>query len=288
MRDDVTRRAFLAVAGATLALQDAPSVSGPGPGAPTRLCTIAYNVYGFDGWPENRANRERLQAARSQMPARIALELALHAPDIVTLSEAGSEASVAAVAQALNMRHVYFDGGFPGACLSCFPILESANHSLPSKDIDAAEPFTRHAGRAVLDAPGGPLIVFSVHLHPISREIRLREIAQIRTWIQADLDADTPLLVQGDLNHAPDSPEYAAWREAGLMDAFAMRGVGGEGTVRSNNPTMRIDYIWAHGPLAQRLRQSRTLFEGAFRVNPDDPASFALSDHLPVMAEFDL
>ncbi len=38
--------------------------------------------------------------------------------------------------------------------------------------------------------------------------------------------------------------------------------------------------------LAERLRECRVLYEGAFRTNPDDPRSFALSDHIPVMASF--
>ncbi len=38
--------------------------------------------------------------------------------------------------------------------------------------------------------------------------------------------------------------------------------------------------------LATRREASRVLFEGPFRTNPADPASFALSDHLPVMATF--
>jgi len=286
MRANPTRRAFLAAAGSVWALGRGVLASEPVSGASAGLRTVAYNVYGFDGWPENRANRERLRAARAQMPARVALELARYEPDIVTFSEAGPEASVAAVTQALGMRYAYFDGGFPGACLSRFPILESATYSLASKDIDALEPFTRHAGRALLDTPGGPVVVFSAHLHPRSRDVRLREIAQVRTWLQDSLDANAMLLVQGDLNHPPDGPEYALWRETGLVDTFAARDASGEGTVRSDKPVMRIDYIWVHGSLAQRLRQSRVLFEGAFRVNPDDPFSFALSDHLPVLAEF--
>jgi len=197
-----------------------------------------------------------------------------------------SEAAVAEVATHLDMNYAYLDGGFPGAILSRFPVLEHENHSLPSKDIDALEPFTRYAGRAVIDAPGGPVAVFSAHLHPRSRDLRLREIEQILAWLERDIESRATFLVQGDLNHPPDTPEYAAWRDAGLVDAFASKGVGVEGTVRSNKPTVRIDYVWAHGPLAETVRECRALYEGAFRVNPEDPTSFALSDHLPVLATF--
>lgn len=281
----MTRRKFIlastVIAGAALARP-----SSAQPAAPARLRTITYNIYGCRGWPENGANEVHRKPARAQMPRRIGLELALYTPDLVSLSEAGEESFVAAIADPLGMQHVFFDGGFPGAVLSRFPIRESVNYSLPGKDIDALEPFTRHAGRAVLETPDGDLIVYSAHLHPRSRELRLREIAILREQMQSDLDADRPLLLQGDLNHTPDSPEYEAWKAAGLLDTFAAKGVGDPGTIRSNQPAMRIDYIWAHGPLAARVEKCRVLFEGAFRVNRDDPTAFALSDHLPVSTEF--
>jgi exonuclease III len=66
-----------------------------------------------------------------------------------------------------------------------------------------------------------------------------------------------------------------------------VKGTGQPLTVSSDRLRARIDYIWAHGPIAQRLTESRVLYEGAFRTNPDDPEPFALSDHLPVLATFE-
>jgi hypothetical protein len=43
----------------------------------------------------------------------------------------------------------------------------------------------------------------------------------------------------------------------------------------------------AAGPIAERIIESRPLFEGAFRLNIGDKESFALSDHLPQLAVFD-
>ena len=37
------------------------------------------------------------------------------------------------------------------------------------------------------------------------------------------------------------------------------------------------------GPLAKRLKECCALFEGAFRTNPEDPLSFALSDHFRML-----
>jgi exonuclease III len=75
--------------------------------------------------------------------------------------------------------------------------------------------------------------------------------------------------------------------EAGFSDAFAAKGTGQPHTARTSKPATRIDYVMALGPIATRLTECRVLFEGAFRLNPDDPTSFALSDHLPVMAIFE-
>jgi endonuclease/exonuclease/phosphatase (EEP) superfamily protein YafD len=100
------------------------------------------------------------------------------------------------------------------------------------------------------------------------------------------LDSNRSVILQGDLNHRPDGPEYPRWVAAGLVDTFAAEGTGQPMTMGSNEPRSRIDYVWASGPLADRLVECRVVYEGAFRTNPDDPRSFALSDHLPVMATF--
>lgn len=280
------RRRFLGSTAAVMAGLGAASALSPlkeKPGGGFR--TIAYNIYGANGWPKRRENKWRRQAIHGQMPERIALELALYAPDIVSFSEAPEEAKVARIAERLEMNYAYFPGGFSGAILSRFPISASRNHSLPSADPDAEEPFTRHCGRAVLALPEGALQVYSVHLHPALHEIRMREVALVQALLEKE-PAGASVLVQGDCNHRPDSPEYGAWREAGLEDTAARGGREPGGTVTSAKPGGRIDYIWAKGPVSARFEQYRTLYEGAFRLDADDPFALALSDHLPVLADF--
>ncbi len=96
------------------------------------------------------------------------------------------------------------------------------------------------------------------------------------------------VVLQGDLNHRPNGPEYPRWVQAGLVDIFAKVKAAGTSdcSVTSVQPVGRIDYVWASAPLANRARECRILFERAFRTNPDDPLSVALSDHVPVMADF--
>lgn len=72
------------------------------------------------------------------------------------------------------------------------------------------------------------------------------------------------------------------------MDTFAFAEVDkGEGpTIKSDIPKWRIDYVMAAGPSAERVVESRPLFEGGFRMNMSDKESFALSDHLSQLAQF--
>jgi hypothetical protein len=83
-------------------------------------------------------------------------------------------------------------------------------------------------------------------------------------------------------------PEYSQWVNAGFVDTFAQVGKGEGFTIRADEPSKRIDYILAHGPITGKISESRPLFEGAFRTNLFDPESFALSDHLPQYAVFKL
>ncbi len=133
---------------------------------------------------------------------------------------------------------------------------------------------------------GEELALYTAHLHPSRAELREREVTGMLAVMSEDLDANRSVILQGDLNHLPDGPEYSRWVDAGLVDAFAAVGLGQPLTIRSDEPRSRIDYVWTSGPLAERLRECRVLYEGAFRTNPDDPRSFALSDHIPVMAAF--
>lgn len=227
-----------------------------------------------------------------QFAERLALELSLYDPDIVTFSESPAESVTIEVARRLGMNHVRFPsaGNWPGTLLSRFEIVDSAN--VPLLDRDRPEDlFTRHWGRAVVRLPDGELlIVHSAHLmpHVANTEVRLREITAMLESMDEDVRAGHSILMTGDLNHLPETPEHELWTENGWIDTFLEAGVGSGQTIRADDPARRIDYILATGPISRRVVESRALFEGAFRTNPADPGSFALSDHLPQLAVFDL
>ena len=270
----------------------AAAVAGASTGASQtpRLRTIAYNVYGCQGFPRKKETAQRLALAAPQMPTRLAMELALYEPDIITFSEAPAEPAVAAAARQLDMDYVHFESlsgsGYGGALLTHYPIIESANCPLKGGASRPDDLLTRHFGRALLDTPSGEIAVFSAHLNPHKTELRQREADLIIEVMGEDVGAGRPVLLQGDLNHLPSGPEYAKWRGAALVDAYAAKNTDGMGTVSSGRPARRIDYVWIHGALVPRLIECRVLYEGAFRHNRDDRAAFALSDHLPIMATF--
>lgn len=259
------------------------------------LRVIAYNILKCTGWPADRELAKRA-VARGQIAGRIALELALYEPHVVNFSESPDEKLTREIAERLGMHHVRFPSGgdWPGTLLSKFEVLESQNAPVASGS-RPAELFTRHWGRAVLKHPSGqPLIVHSAHLYPVQDPtIRLREIDAMLEAMQSDLKAGGSLILMGDLNHTPDSPEYPKWREAGLVDTFAAVGASAASpanpdgkTFAADEPRVRIDYVWCAGPLARNIKSSRSLWDGAFRTNPVDDQSFALSDHVPQFAAF--
>lgn len=272
----------------------ARSEIAPSSGQPRRLRTITHNVLACMGYRNKKDERQTSRPAipREQMTTRFALELGLYQPDIVSFQESPGEQVVAEIAQKLGLReHCFFPSGqaWPGAIMSRHRIVEFRNCPLKSFDKRPDGLFTRHWGRAVLAAPAGELVVYSAHLFPGggSSGRREPEVSEMLKVMAADIEANRSMLLQGDLNHKPDGPEYKRWVDAGLVDTFAAKGVGQPHTIPSDNVQARIDYIWAHGLIARRLRECRVLYEGAFRTNPDDPGSIALSDHVPVMATFE-
>ncbi len=264
-------------------------VNASGSSLESQLRVIAYNVYKCTGWPKDRPLAQEA-TEKGQMPERFALELGLYEPDIINFSESPDESVVKEIAERLGMKSVCFPSGqnWPGAVLSRFEIVRSENCPL----VGGERPknlFTRHWGMAEVRLPHGELlVVHSAHLHPSDSQIRKREVAEVLRAMEQDFRANRSMLLMGDLNHSPDQPEYEMWKKAGWIDTFANVGQGEGLTIKSDKPQWRIDYVWAAGHVAKRVVESRPLFQGAFRTNPADPQSFALSDHLPQLAVFEM
>lgn len=256
--------------------------------SPQTLQVIAYNIYAGKGWPGDRPLAHKAVTS-GQMARRLAMELALYEPDIINFSESPSEAITQEMADLLGMHHVRFPSGgnWPGTLLSKHEIVESMN--VPLERERPKELFTRHWGRATVRLPHGELlIVHSAHLFPPGKDdtVRLKEIRAMLATMKEDFAAGRSMLLMGDLNHDPATEDYRLWMEGGWVDTFTKVGQGDGLTIKADRPEHRIDYVMAAGPIADRIVESRPLFEGAFRLNISDENSFALSDHLPQLAVF--
>ncbi len=250
-----------------------------------KIVTISYNVYQLKGFPETHDTRSILKDMNSQMTERLALELALYKPNIITFQEAPGEQEVKIIADLLGMNYTYFEGGFPGAILTKLEIVSAKNCPL----VTMKEPgglFSRHWGKATLKSKEDEIQLYSIHMHPSNDEIRDREVTEVLNVMKKDLDVGKKVLFQGDFNHEPIQNEYQRWKDAQLIDCYEEKGVEQRNTIKSTFPNRTVDYVWVNESLKNRLLRCRVLFEGNFRTNPMDERSVALSDHLPVMAEF--
>jgi endonuclease/exonuclease/phosphatase family metal-dependent hydrolase len=281
----ITRRRFLGAVGLGL-------VCRPGRGDVTTrpqggLVSIAYNVMKCVGWPEGYA-KKRLGNVVEKVPELTGQALAAYGPDLINFSEAPDKPIVRRIAERLGMKFAFFPSGefWPGAILSRFEIIEHRNCPV----VEGARPkqlFTRHWGRATLKTPFGEVVVHSAHLYPMHVKVRQEEAVEMLRVIEPDIKAGRSVLVQGDLNLPPTEANYKRFIDAGLVDSQAAAGNPVQGTITAAGPHVRIDYIFAAGPIARQIKECRPLFEGPFRTDPADKQSFALSDHLPVMARFE-
>ena len=252
--------------------------------------TIAYNVYGCTGYPEEAVEETWRSEGEDGVVDRMVAALDAEAPDLLTFAEAPPAAAVEEIAAGLGMAVRVFPsrGDWPGALFTDLRIREAA--TVPDLlGRPPADLFTRHAGRAVLAADDRELVVYSVHLHPEEEATRMREIESLRNALEADVRSDRPVLLQGDLNHRPGGPACGAWEDAGLTDACAVGGASAEPTFPADDPAKRIDYVWGSERASERLTAARALSERPFGPGPDpaSPGGPFLSDHLPVAAEFE-
>ena len=217
--------------------------------------------------------------------------------DVIALQEATPRKHVMEAARRLGWQVRWFRGawtgdgwrqGFPGAILTRLPILESRDRPdlEPYSEDDA---FSRTFGEVVVSHNGNRVVLMTVHLLPAwknTTSIRLREIAAVERATQRHRKQNLSVIVMGDANHHPATPEYEAWVRAGFTDSYLASGgdpLAGW-TCPSTGLTERIDYVWVTGPLSHQVLESRPLSDDEFHVDPSRSGDGALSDHVPVIA----
>ncbi len=150
---------------------------------------------------------------------------------------------------------------YGNAILSRFPIVSWSSTPLPRF------PGTEQRGllAATLDVDGVPLSAFCTHLQNGRRSVRRVQVPEVVGAVES---SDPPVVLMGDLNATPGSPEV---RELGrhLVDSWTTAGNGAGFTHSTRRPSRRIDYVFVSADL---VVQSATV------VHAD------ASDHLPVLA----
>jgi endonuclease/exonuclease/phosphatase family metal-dependent hydrolase len=266
----LTAVSVLAVSGGPAGATDVADASGGG-GAGRPLRAASFNIHhgvGVDGL----LNLERIATVVEDTH-----------PDVIGLQEVdrhfGERSDFVDQAMWLADRldlHVVFGANIdlepltPGAprrqygtaILSRYRIREWRNTLLPRP----AGGEQRGLLEAVINVRGVSVRAYNTHLQHNSQEERLAQVAAIRSIVA---EARESVVLVGDLNATPDSPEIGAITED-LADAWAQAGEGDGFTYDAETPHARIDYV---------LTSSDVVARTAAVVTSD------ASDHLPVVAD---
>ena len=165
-------------------------------------------------------------------------------------------------------KNISYQGGeYGNAILSRFPILEKTNvHYQMLKPHEQ-----RGVLQCVVDVHGRKLLFMSTHLdyHNDDAE-RALDVKTIKAAVE--VNPNMAVIVGGDFNEGPGSRTYNRLSEF-LIDTWKVVGKGAGNTFSSSGPLSRIDFIWHSKPLRP--------------LSASVPKTTA-SDHLPIVAEFEL
>jgi endonuclease/exonuclease/phosphatase family metal-dependent hydrolase len=157
------------------------------------------------------------------------------------------------------------DGEHGNALLSRWPVLshqheDMSDHRFEQRGLLHAEVFVH--GRMVH--------VVVVHLGLI-RSSRERQVAQLQAFVAREVPPDAPLVVAGDFN------DWGSFVRGALAE-FGLRSFDDKRypTFPARLPLAQLDYVFARGlqPLAVHVPRGRVWWR--------------MSDHLPLIAEFEL
>ncbi|MDD9905168.1 MAG: endonuclease/exonuclease/phosphatase family protein [Rhodospirillaceae bacterium] len=199
---------------------------------------------------------------------------------------------------------------FGNLLLSRHPILASKNRLLPKMRFHTQLSLQRTMLDGVIDCPGGPVRVASIHFAHAAEPERLAQVAALRTfqreagrdggvlsgrhanWPEGEASPPWPpqSILLGDFNMSPDEAAYTAMvgpddpkygritEYDGYLDAWILQGGAPDGGHTKYEPTgnRRIDYAFVSPDLAEAVRS----------VHVDEDAQG--SDHQPLWLDIDL
>lgn len=242
-----------------------PSSGGPlGRGLPRAgarpIRVLSYNIEGHAALVHGDHLEEIARVIRAQRPDVVALQEVHRGTWQARFRDQAAELGrLTGMAVAFGPSFGVLGGEFGNALLARGALREVAVMPLPS----FGEP--RSALRARVEVDGRELVVLVTHLAAwggLNRATRVRQAECLAAGARA---GGATLLLAGDLNAPPESPELAA-----LLDGGALRPTGS--LEEATHPLLgqRIDYILA-GP-GWRVERAAVLHDGP-------------SDHWPITAE---
>jgi endonuclease/exonuclease/phosphatase family metal-dependent hydrolase len=246
-----------------------------------RLRVLTYNIHRAIG------------VDRQFRPERISAIIAAHAPDIALLQEVDEgvprsrELNLAReLAQSLGYEHhavghnvTLRKGRYGNATLSRWPIRFERN-------IDLSVGFRKRRGcqhtRIEVETPAGRprrLEAFNLHLGLSARERERQLSLLIRSREFSSLPFDVPCVVAGDFN------DWRSLLRPIFVDMLAFRSATG-GNAHPERPITTFPSFFPQGPL------DRIYYRGPLRLTSARRCRLRLSrvasDHLPVVAEFEM
>jgi endonuclease/exonuclease/phosphatase family metal-dependent hydrolase len=233
---------------------------------------MTWNVHGMrgrDGRHDPERVAEVVESARVDV-AGLQEVGALGGPGEL-LDPAGTLARLTGLVAAYGLTELR--GGYPyGNCvLSRHPIAATRSYDL---SVPHREP--RGCLRADIDAPGGAIHFFNVHLGLHWRERRRQASHLLSADILRDAALRHPLVLVGDFNTPWSFLAVPRWIRRHLADAADSCG-GARATWPSARPLLRLDRVFV-GPAVRVLRCEAL----------DGPLVRAASDHLPVVLDIAL
>lgn len=156
-------------------------------------------------------------------------------------------------------------GEHGNALLSRWPVLAQQHEDMSDHRFEQ-----RGLLHVQLSAFGRNVHVLVVHLGLV-RASRVRQVEQLKRFIQREIPADAPLLIAGDFNEG-------GWRLRLALEAMGLTTWAGlpQPTFPARLPLAQLDHVFARGlqPVSLSAPQGRLWWR--------------MSDHLPLIAEFRL
>jgi endonuclease/exonuclease/phosphatase family metal-dependent hydrolase len=266
----IFRLAVLASALLTLLLQGCATSSPTQAEPTTQFRVMTYNIHHGEGL-DGKVNLER-----------IAHLIRREGADIVALQEVDQGVARTArrdfpaeLAQLTGMtcvfsnNHTFQGGNYGNAVLSRFPVKRWTNFHYrmlrPNEQ--------RGLLQLVLDVHGREVVIMNTHIdHRPDDAERWSNIEEIESVVREH--TGKPIILAGDFNDVPGSRVHQRLSHT-FDDTWERIGNGDGLTIPAEAPRKRIDYLW--------ISKGGTITPLKVRVVPSDA-----SDHLPVLAEFQL